>query len=71
MVWVRDRHLGDLDDQAEAVEPKIISVNKVAVSLYLGIILMPPKAAIECTGIFHLVRVGGNFGLEINEKKTF
>lgn len=33
VVWVGDRHLGVLDDQAEAVEHKIIRVNKVAASI--------------------------------------
>ena len=32
VVWVRDPHLGVLDDQAAAVEHKIIQVNKVAAS---------------------------------------
>lgn len=32
VVWVGDRHLDDLDDQGEAVESKIIQVNKVTAS---------------------------------------
>jgi len=36
VVWVGDHHLGDLDGQAEAVESKIKSVSKVAVSLELS-----------------------------------